>query len=144
MRILIAYASYSGNTKEVAELLQEELSASRIDVDMHRIDIDPFVDVSSYDYLFLGTFTWDYGDTPDEVKDFVYRIGYKPDNVAVFGTGDTQFGEERHYCMAVDKLVKFYNSKWAGLKIEQSPRGLQEENVQQWVKGVIEHAYAYA
>lgn len=144
MRILIAYASYSGNTKEVADLLYEELTQARMNVQMHQIDVDPLVDVSTYDYFFLGSFTWDYGCTPDEVKDFVYRIGYKPDNVAVFGTGDTQFGEEHHYCMAVDKLANFYNSKWPGLKIEQSPRGKQEKNIQQWVRGVLEDVYAYA
>lgn len=144
MRILIAYASYSGNTKEVAELIRQELSQTHMTVDMHHIDNDPFVDVSTYDYFILGTFTWDYGCTPDEVKDFVYRIGYKPDRVAVFGTGDTQFGEERHYCMAVDKLVKFYQSKWSGLKIEQSPRGSQEKFIQQWVEEVMEDVYAYA
>ncbi len=142
--MLIAYASYSGNTKEVADLLYEELTDAQLDVDMHHIDIDPFVDVSAYDYIFLGTFTWDYGCTPDEVKDFVYRIGYKPENVAIFGTGDTQFGEETDYCKAVDKLVTFYSSKWSGLKIEQSPRGSQEENVKQWVRGVLENVYSYA
>lgn len=125
-------------------MLYEELSHARVDVDMHHIDIDPFVNVPDYDYVFLGTFTWDYGYTPDEVKDFIYRVGYKPDNIAVFGTGDTQFGEEHHYCMAVDKLVTFYNSKWSGLKIEQSPRGTQEENVKQWVRGVLEDVYSYA
>ncbi len=81
-----------------------------------------------YDYIFFGTFTWDKGSTPDEVKDFVLEIGYKPNNVAVFGSGDTQFGGDDLFCNAVDKLAKFYNSKWAGLKIEQSPRGSQEEN----------------
>lgn len=142
--MLIAYASYSGNTKEVADLLYEELVGNQLSTDMHHIDIDPFVDVSTYDYIFLGTFTWDYGCTPDEVKDFVYRIGYKPENVAVFGTGDTQFGEESDYCKAVDKLVTFYNSKWQGLKVEQSPRGTQEEYVKQWVRGVLEDVYSYA
>jgi len=125
-------------------MIYEECAREKIPVDLHHIDQDPFVDVSSYDYLFLGTFTWDYGCTPDEVKDFVYRIGYKPDNVAVFGTGDTQFGEEGDYCKAVDKLSTFYSSPWSGLKIEQSPRGSQETEVQQWVRGVLEDVYSYA
>lgn len=144
MRILIAYATYSGNTKEVADIVYHDLSKEGFQVEMHHIDIDPFIDVSQFDYIFLGTFTWDYGCTPDEVKDFVYRIGYKPDNVAVFGTGDTQFGEDSDYCKAVDKLATFYNSPWSGLKIEQSPRGSQELEVTQWVRGVLEDVYSYA
>src|SRR6185312_636207 len=101
----------------------DKLCEDGIHVEEHRIGIDPPVDVSTFDYLFIGTFTWDYGCTPDEIKDFVLDVGYKPDNVAVFGTGDTQFGGEDDYCKAVDKLATFYNSKWEGLKIEQSPRG---------------------
>lgn len=137
MRVLIAYLSYSGNTLEVAEYIEEKLLTEGIDVDMHRIGIDPPVNMPDYDYLFLGTFTWDYGCTPDEVKDFILEVGYKPENVAVFGTGDTQFGEEEDFCKAVDKLVTFYNSKWEGLKIEQSPRGSQEQLIDQWLEGVL-------
>jgi len=145
LRILIAYASYSGNTKEVAEHIEHHLQKERIDADMHHIDVDPFPeDVRSYDMIFLGTFTWDYGATPDEVKDFVYNVGYKPERVAVFGTGDTQFGEEYQYCIAVDKLAKFYNSPWKGLKIEQSPRGMQEQYIEQWLRGVLSDVYVYA
>lgn len=143
MKILIAYASYSGNTKEVAECIASCLRGEN-HVDLHHIDIDPFVNVDAYDFIFLGTFTWDYGETPEEVKDFVYHVGYKPENIAIFGTGDTQFGEPYHYCMAVDKLVKFYDSRWGGLKIEQSPRGSQEKIINQWVKGVLRDVYVYA
>lgn len=137
MRVLIAYLSYSGNTLEVAEMISDKLMEDRIHVDMHRIGVDPPINVSDYDYLFIGTFTWDYGCTPDEVKDFVLEVGYKPNNVAVFGTGDTQFGYEDDFCKAVDKLVTFYHSKWNGLKIEQSPRGYQEQLIEEWLEGVL-------
>lgn len=144
MRILIAYLSYSGNTQEVAEILETRLCNEGIAVDMHRVGVDPPVDAPSYDYIFIGTFTWDYGMTPDEVKDFILEIGYKPSNVAVFGTGDTQFGGEELYCRAVDKLVQFYNSPWEGLKIEQSPRGAQEKLIYQWLEGVLQDVRAFA
>ena len=144
MRVLIAYLSYSGNTQEVAEIISRELKDDRLHVDMHRIGIDQLADVSSYDYIFIGTFTWDYGETPDEVKDFVLEIGYKPANVAIFGTGDTQFGTEKDFCAAVDKLATFYHSKWEGLKIEQSPRGSQEQLVENWLEGVLQDVRIYA
>lgn len=57
------------------------------------------------------------------MKDFILEIGYKSDHIAVFWYGDTQFGGEELFCNAVNKLTKFYHSKWPGLKIEQSPRG---------------------
>lgn len=137
MKILIAYLSYSGNTEEVAEIIGQQATSMDIQVDYHQMGIDPPVDVADYDYIFVGTFTWDIGSTPDEVKDFVLEVGYKPDNVAVFGSGDTQFGGDALFCRAVDRLCTFYNSPWPGLKIEQSPRGYQERFVEQWVKGVL-------
>jgi flavodoxin I len=136
LRVAIAYLSYSGNTEETAELMQKKLLSRGVTVDMHRIGIDPPIHPPNYDVLLLGTFTWANGTTPDEVKDFVLEIGYKPSNIAVFGTGDTQFG---FFCGAVDKLVTFYGSKWPGLKIEQSPRGSQEILIDTWLKGVMQH-----
>jgi len=137
---MIAYLSYSGNTEEVAEFIEQKLNDEGVQVEWHRVGIDPPVDPALYDILFLGTFTWDKGATPDEVKDFILEIGYKPDNIAVFGTGDTQFGGDDLFCRAVKKLVKFYGSKWPGLKIEQSPRGSQEEKVETWIEGVLQDA----
>jgi len=138
MKCLIAYLSYSGNTEEIAQSIGEILHFHDMEVDLHEIGIDlPVENVSQYDYIFLGTFTWDKGSTPDEVKDFVLEIGYKPENIAVFGSGDTQFGGDALFCKAVDKLAAFYNSKWDGLKIEQSPRGHQEKYIENWVERVL-------
>lgn len=144
MKALVSYLSYSGNTEEVAQLIGQHLSAEGFCVDFCDIGMEQPSNLSIYDYIFIGTFTWAEGQTPIEVKDFVYHIGYKPDNVAIFGTGDTQFGGEKMFCLAVDKLAKFYESKWPGLKIEQSPRGFQEEKVQQWLEGVLQHAKSIA
>lgn len=141
---MIAYLSYSGNTKEVADLIQEKLEKSHVAVHLHRIGISPSFEPMDYDIVFLGTFTWDYGYVPEETKEFILEIGYKPDNIAVFGTGDTQFGGEDIFCAAVDKLTKFYNSKWPGLKIEQSPRGSQEEKVNNWMEGVLHYDKRFA
>ncbi|WLV24336.1 flavodoxin [Aciduricibacillus chroicocephali] len=138
-KALIAYLSYSGNTEEVAEILQETAESRGLHIDIHRIGIDPPIDPEAYQYIFIGTFTWEEGSTPDEVKDFVLEVGCKPDNVAVFGTGDTQFGGDRIFCGAAEKLAKFYNSPWPPLKIEQSPRGSQEKIVKEWMEGVLEH-----
>src|SRR5690625_1546904 len=137
-RAIICYLSYSGNTEEIAELIQSGLTEYDFDVHMHEIGMDPPIDVSMYDYIFLGTFTWDIGRTPDDMKDFVLEVGYKPDDVAVFGSGDTQFGGDALFCRAVDRLVTFYNSRRDGLKIEQSPRGSQEQKVKLLLEGVLE------
>ncbi|MGM7634222.1 flavodoxin [Bacillus sp. Hm123] len=139
MSFLIAYASWSGNTEEVAELIAEQLQNQQFDVTLYQIGTDPVPNVRAFDALFLGSFTWDRGSTPDSVKDFVAEVGYKPQHVYVFGTGDTQFGGDELFCHAAVKLARFYESRYEPLKIEQSPRGQQEKKVLEWTKGVTQH-----
>lgn len=141
VRILISYASYSGNTKETAALIENKCRLEGFEVDMHRIRprATEVPDLSSYDILLIGSFTWHKGSTPTMVKDFVYNIGYKPPNVFVFGTGDTQFGGDELFCRACDRLAAFYKSPLPPLKIEQSPRGSQENQVVKWTEGVLNH-----
>lgn len=136
---LIAYASWSGNTEEVAELIEETLLREGIQVETYRIGSGPIPDPSQFDAMLIGSFTWDQGATPEEVKDFVADIGYKPRHVYIFGTGDTQFGGDALFCHAAVKLARFYESGVAPLKIEQSPRGAQEQLVIEWTKGVLTH-----
>ncbi|QBK25034.1 flavodoxin [Ureibacillus terrenus] len=137
LKALIAYLSYSGNTKEVAEIIEEVLKEKKFQVDMHRIGVNLPINLKMYDLIFIGTFTWAKGALPIEVKDFVWEIGYKPKNIAVFGTGDTQFGGDELFCLAAVKLARFYNSRWEPLKIEQSPRGSQEKIVKKWIEGIV-------
>src|SRR5699024_7559334 len=133
-----------GNTEEIAQYIEAKMKRDGMEVEMHEVGIDIVPDMSQYDFIFLGTFTWELGMTPDEIKDFVLEVGYKPDNVAVFGSGDTQFGGDDLFCKAVDKLAMFYQSKWDGLKIEQSPRGYQETIIDRWLEGVLEDVYITA
>ncbi|MFC2949022.1 flavodoxin [Virgibacillus sediminis] len=144
MKVLVAYLSYSGNTEEIAEMIAENCRQASIEAEMHRIGIDPPIDPRNYEVIFVGTFTWDRGSTPDEVKDFVLEIGYKPNHMAIFGSGDTQFGGDELFCRSVDKLCTFYKSKWPGLKIEQSPRGGQEKKIIEWTEGVLDDVRSIA
>lgn len=145
VRILISYASFSGNTQETATLIEEQMKNVGWEVDMYRIRSQAvnLPDPSQYDGVLIGSFTWSKGKTPPIVKQFVYQIGYKPPKVYIFGTGDTQFGGDELFCKACDRLAKFYNSPLRPLKIEQSPRGPQEFQVMQWTEGVIKHCSNY-
>lgn len=135
---IICYLTYSGNTEEVAKIIKEELEKENYKVDMYEVGFGVIPNLSQYNLIFIGTFTWDIGATPDEIKDFVADLGYKPDNIYIFGTGDTQFGGDDLFCRAADRLAKFYNSKYKPLKIEQSPRGKQERKVIKWTKEVLQ------
>jgi len=137
-KAIVFYLSYSGNTKEVAELIKNELDADGFTASMCEIGWGEIPDLSPYQLIFIGTFTWDYGEVPHEVKDFVADLGYKPSNVYIYGTGDTQFGGDALFCKAADKLARFYHSPVAPLKIEQSPRGSQQRLVSKWVQSILE------
>lgn len=136
---LIVYASWSGNTAEVAELIRSVLQKEGIRVDCHRLGEGDIPNPSAYDAFMIGSFTWGKGETPVKVKNYVADVGYKPDPTYVFGTGDTQFGGDTLFCAAATKLARFYHSPCAPLRIEQSPRGKQEQEVIDWTKGVIQH-----
>jgi len=138
MKSLICYISYSGNTEEVAELIEDTLTYENHNVEVYRIGLsDGVPDFEDFDIVFMGTFTWGNGRVPSDMKDFIREVGYKPNNIVLFGTGDTQFGGDLLFCGALDKLKSFYNSKHKVLKIEQSPRGRQEQRVIDWTKEII-------
>lgn len=131
---LICYLSYSGNTKELAEMIECQLRDT-CEIDMYEIGFGIIPDLTQYDFVLFGTFTWDEGRVPEDFKDFILETDtYKPNNSYFFGTGDTQFGGDDLFCNAVSKLHNFYDGGLYPLKIEQSPRGSQEKHVKEWIK----------
>jgi flavodoxin I len=75
-KILIVYASQTGNTELMAEAMAAFLEQNKIDVTIKTFDFDP-IDVEefeSYDAVMIGTHTWDDGDLPYEVEDFYEEL----------------------------------------------------------------------
>ncbi len=140
MKAIICYLSYSGNTEEIAELLREHLYARDYEVEMRLVDSEADSNFSGCDLLFIGTFTWDMGSVPEEMKYYIQTIMDKPENTYIFGSGDTQFGGDILFCRAVDEVRSYLECEFPGLKIEQSPRGSQERYVKEWLEGVINYA----
>lgn len=131
-KILIAYVSGGGNTKEVAEVISATLTGIGKEHDIFRVGSNATLpNLSEYDLLYLGSYTIGEGRTPKTMVDFLRNVGVKHSNVAVFGTGDTQWTQ---YCGAADRLAKFHKSKYPVLKIEQSPRGEEGKESQQEIK----------
>ncbi|OWQ52262.1 flavodoxin [Stenotrophomonas maltophilia] len=145
MHLLLAFASLSGNTREVAMLIR-----SRCEALGHRVD---WLDVDAGDVAvalageapalcLLGSWTDNAGRTPAEMKDGVAalrdRFGLPlPFPVAVFGTGETQWGEE-YYCGAAHRLARFFSSLHPVLEIEQMPHGAEDTHtIHQWTDTVL-------
>ncbi len=132
MQILLALASLSGNTREVARAVRARCEAAGHALTWLETDIQSLAEVAPdprrYDLFLLGSWTDNAGRTPAEMKRFIAELVAamgKPPRVAVFGTGETQWGEE-YFCGAVQRIATFFNSPFPRLSIEQMPHGVRD------------------
>ncbi|MGY0612538.1 MULTISPECIES: flavodoxin [unclassified Luteimonas] len=143
MRILIAFASLSGNTRDVARAVGARCKALDHAVTWIETDIQSLAGAAAdprHDLYLLGAWTDNAGRTPPEMKrfiaDLVEAVG-KPGRLAVFGTGETQWGEE-YYCGAVRRMATFFDSRYPRLEIEQMPHGERDAlKIERWVDDIL-------
>ena len=90
-KILIAYYSYSGNTKNVAKIIQEETSGTLFEIEPKEKaekvipELKNQVDVSNYDIIFIGTPVWWYTfATP--IRTFLSNNDFKGKTIVPFCT----------------------------------------------------------
>lgn len=73
-KVLIIYDTESGSTKEVAEIIGEEMDKLKAESDVRNIiDID---DISEYDAIIIGSPNW-YGKPTPKIKKFLKRHNKK-------------------------------------------------------------------
>ncbi|MGZ7442868.1 flavodoxin [Paenibacillus sp. TH7-28] len=129
-KIIIVYASLTGNTEEMAELIAEGVRSAGSKADIKMVEDCNAVRLLEYDGYMLGAYTWGDGELPDEFEDFVdemKELDLRGRMTAVFGSGDTSY---RLYCGAVDLLEEKLKDWGAvipqeSLKVEYGPS--QEE-----------------
>lgn len=145
MHLLLAFASLSGNTREVAALIRARCEAlghrvAWLDVDAG--DVAAALAGEAPALCLLGAWTDNAGRTPAEMKDCVAALRDRfdlplPFPVAVFGTGETQWGEE-YYCGAAHRLARFFSAPYPVLEIEQMPHGAEDtRTIHQWTDTVL-------
>ncbi|WP_334075847.1 MULTISPECIES: flavodoxin [Paenibacillus] len=125
-KIIIVYASLTGNTEEMAELIAEGIREAGATADLKMVEDCSAFRLTEYDAFLLGTYTWGDGELPDEFMDFAEEMEEIPlqgSTAAVFGSGDTTY---RLYCGAVDELAEQLRKLGAtivqdSLKVEYGP-----------------------
>ncbi|WP_026673367.1 flavodoxin [Alkalihalobacterium bogoriense] len=130
-KIVIAYASMSGNTEEIAELLKVSIEPFGHETEMMEMEHMDVHDLLKYDGILLGSYTWGDGDLPYETEEFyenLLTVDLTRKNAAVFGSGDHAYPK---FCAAVDLFEDRLkecgtNIMQAGLKVEFTP-DTQEE-----------------
>ena len=127
---LMVFASMTGNTEEIANLISEGIHAEGGTVEIKDILEVDVKDLLDYDAILLGSYTWGDGELPDEFLDFYEEmdgLNLKGKKAAVFGSYDSAYG---NIGRAVDILSEKLLELGAmvildGLKIELFPNDVE-------------------
>src|SRR5690625_629274 len=93
-KILVLYASTTGNTEIMADVIADTFEADGYEVNIKTFDFDwiEVEELSDYDAILIGTYTWDDGSLPYEVEDFyddLEEANITDKIFAVFGSADS-------------------------------------------------------
>lgn len=120
-KILMVYASQTGNTEQVTDILEEQLTDLGHDVLVKSFDFD-VIDIDTldiYDAILVGTYTWDDGELPYEVEDFyidMEEVDMSKYIIGVYGSADSFYDT---YGGAVDLV--WDHAKHLGATVIEEP-----------------------
>lgn len=142
-KILIAFASQTGNTEIITDILEHELQqlGFEVDVKMFEMDVIDMDTLANYDALLVGTYTWDDGEFPYEVEDFYIDLEDADlTNLVcgVYGSADSFYDT---YGLAIDLMADRLRNLGATmvserLKIDLTPDKQDEERCSEFAKEV--------
>lgn len=119
MNILILYATNSGGTERVANLIADVLREKQHTVTVQHIRDTKPDQLSGYDGILFGSPSWDYngkeGQLHEEMRTFTEGatgLSLEGKKVAVFGCGDTSY---MYFTGAVTLLEKFVSDSHGAL-----------------------------
>lgn len=144
-RILMIYASQSGNTEIITDMIAENLRSLNQLVVIKSFDFD-VIDMESlaeYDAVLVGTYTWDDGELPYEVEDFyidIADVDIKGITFGVYGAADSCYDT---YGLAIDLLADRINNQGGNviedrLKIDLLPNKHDEKRCEKFAGKIVE------
>lgn len=140
---LIVYASLTGNTEDIVNILAEKLEELDVQVTLkecYDAEPDEFTD---YDLCVVGTYTYGVdGELPDEIYDFHEKLADIDLTGKIFGVVGS--GEEYYvtFCKAVDDFDKQFELAHAvrgaePVKIEESPNDRDAEAIGKFAADLV-------
>lgn len=106
MNIKLVYASLTGNTEMLSDLIIEKFEAEK-GIEIEKLFIEDMVDfdfLDDADAFIIATYTYGEGELPEEMEEFFEALGEKDFSgkiYGVIGTGDTVYEQ---YCVCVDQF----------------------------------------
>ena len=137
----IVYASMTGNTEELADIVAKKLEdlGHTVEVDeCTTVDADEFQDV---DIAIVASYTYGDGDLPDEIVDFYEDLGdldLSGKVYGVVGSGDTFYD---YFCKSVDEFDEQFARTGASkgaesVKVDLSAEDEDIENLEAFAEAV--------
>ncbi|KAF1303261.1 flavodoxin [Enterococcus saccharolyticus] len=141
----IVYASMTGNTEEIADIVAEAMEEMGIEVEIEectQIDADTFEDA---DICVVATYTYDEGTLPDEIMDFyddLAELDLTGKIFGVCGSGDTFYD---HFCKSVDDFEELFLKTGATkgaekVKVDLAAEEEDIQNLEAFAKSLVEKA----
>ncbi|MGG5316787.1 flavodoxin [Enterococcus sp. AZ072] len=141
----IVYASMTGNTEEIADIVSEAFENLNVEVEIDECTQVDAEDFEAADICIVATYTYGEGDLPDEIVDFydeLQELDLSGKVYGVCGSGDTFYEQ---YCKSVDDFdsafAKVGASKGAeNVKVEMAAEEEDIENLEAFAKKLVEAA----
>lgn len=139
----IVYASLTGNTEEIADIVAEALENLDVEVEVNectQVDAEDFLDA---DICIVASYTYDDYLLPDELVDFheeLLDLDLTGKVYGVVGSGDTFYP---YFCQVVDQFDKAFAQVGAkrgaqSVKVELAPEENDIVALERFAKYLVE------
>jgi len=139
----VVYASMTGNTEEIAEIVTESLRKLSIETDLNEcttVDAEEFLEA---DVAVVATYTYGDGELPDEFVDFyedLKTLDLAGKVYGVCGSGDTFYDQ---FCKSVDDFDDVFSDTGAtkgakNVKIDLAVEGEDRIHLENFAKSLVD------
>ncbi|MBM7642176.1 flavodoxin [Streptococcus loxodontisalivarius] len=137
----IVYASMTGNTEEIADIVSNKLEELGHDVEVDECTTVDAADFEDADIAIVATYTYGDGDLPDEIVDFyedLQDVDLSGKIFGVIGSGDTFYD---YFCKSVDEFEEQFGLTGAtkgadSVKVDLAAEDEDIENLERFAEEI--------
>lgn len=141
----IVYASMTGNTEEIADIVANKLESLGVDVRNDECTTIESEEILDADIIVVASYTYSYGEDgelPDEIVDFYTDLADMDLSGKIYGvcgSGDTFYEE---FCKSVDEFDAMLGSRGAtkgaeNVKVDLAAEDEDIENLEKFAEDLV-------